>query len=66
MQEVIPLSLGIETTAGVMTKFIERNTPIPFKTTHRFNLGADYRNKIHIAVSSYNLHLCRILVESNT
>ena len=39
--EVTPLSLGIETDGGVMTKLIERNTTIPTRRTETFSQGLD-------------------------
>ena len=39
--DVTPLSLGIETLGGVMTKLIERNTTIPAKKTEVFSTAAD-------------------------
>ena len=59
--DVTPLSLGIETKGGVMTKLIERNTTMPTRYTEVFTNGEDNQPSVEIHVlqgehemSSYN------------
>jgi len=48
--DVTPLSLGIETLGGVMTKLIDANTTIPIKKTETFSTAADNQTSVEIHV----------------
>ena len=48
--DVTPLSLGIETQGGVMTKLIERNTTIPHRKSQVFSTAADNQTSVEIVV----------------
>ena len=48
--DVTPLSLGIETLGGVMTKLIESNTTIPFKKSEVFSTAVDNQPSVEIHV----------------
>jgi molecular chaperone DnaK len=62
--DVTPLSLGIETLGGVMTRLIERNTTVPTSKTEVFTTAADGQSSVDIKVfqgerdiASYNKFL---------
>ena len=48
--DVTPLSLGVETLGGVMTKMIERNTTIPVRKTESYSTAADNQTAVDIHV----------------
>ncbi|GAA4465682.1 molecular chaperone DnaK [Phytohabitans houttuyneae] len=48
--DVIPLSLGLETLGGVMTKIVERNTTIPVRRTEVFSTAEDDQSAVDIVV----------------
>ena len=48
--DVTPLSLGVETRGGVMTKIIERNTTIPVRRTEMFSTAEDNQPAVDMVV----------------
>jgi molecular chaperone DnaK len=48
--DVTPLSLGVETLGGVMTKLIERNTTIPTRRTETFSTAEDNQQAVDVVV----------------
>ena len=48
--DVTPLSLGVETLGGVLTKLVERNTTIPTKRTQIFSTAADFQTTVTVHV----------------
>ncbi|MBP2706854.1 molecular chaperone DnaK [Microbispora sp. RL4-1S] len=48
--DVTPLSLGVETLGGVMTKIIERNTTIPARRTETFSTADDNQSAVDVVI----------------
>lgn len=48
--DVVPLSLGIETLGGAVTKLINRNSPLPAKAIERFTTGVDNQSAVIINI----------------
>jgi len=48
--DVTPLSLGIETLGGVMTRLIDRNTTIPSRRSETFSTAEDGQSSVHVKV----------------
>jgi molecular chaperone DnaK len=57
--DVTPLSLGVETLGGVMTKLIERNTTIPTRKAETFSTAADNQTSVEIHVLQGERELAR-------
>lgn len=57
--DVTPLSLGIETLGGVMTKLIERNTTIPCRREEIFTTAEDNQTAVDIVVLQGERHMAR-------
>ena len=57
--DVTPLSLGIETLGGVMTKLIERNTTIPVRRSETFSTAEDHQTAVDVHVLQGERELAR-------
>src|SRR5438270_10806346 len=57
--DVTPLSLGLETLGGVMTKLIDRNTTIPARKSETFSTAQDNQTAVDIHVLQGQLELAR-------
>ncbi len=57
--DVTPLSLGVETLGGVMTKLIERNTTIPTRKTEVFSTASDGQTSVEVHVLQGERELAR-------
>jgi molecular chaperone DnaK len=57
--DVTPLSLGVETLGGVMTKLIERNTTIPVRRSEVFSTAEDHQTAVDIHVLQGERELAR-------
>ncbi|MCI0389478.1 MAG: molecular chaperone DnaK [Acidobacteria bacterium] len=57
--DVTPLSLGVETLGGVMTKLIERNTTIPVRKTEVFSTAEDNQTAVDVHVLQGERELAR-------
>ena len=59
--DVTPLSLGLETLGGVMTKLITRNTTLPTSKSEVFSTAADGQSSVEINVLQGKLETANIL-----
>ncbi len=57
--DVTPLSLGVETLGGIMTKLLERNTTIPTKRSETFSTATDNQSTVEIHVLQGERELAR-------
>src|SRR4030095_351016 len=57
--DVTPLSLGIETKGGILTKLIQRNSAIPIKASETFTTGEDNQPQVLTQVSQGERELAR-------
>jgi molecular chaperone DnaK len=57
--DVTPLSLGVETLGGVMTRLIERNTTIPTRKSETFSTAEDNQNAVEVHVLQGERELAR-------
>jgi len=60
--DVNPLTMGIETVGGVMTKLISRNTVIPTKKSQIFSTAADNQPTVSIQVCSFTENLTNVVI----
>ena len=57
---VNPLTLGIETVGGVMTKLIDRNSPVPTRKSQIFSTAQDNQPTVTIQVFEGKFNLCQM------